>query len=327
MWSVLFCVDKDGAEIISGTSKMERVDDERWLPEPFDWDDYGDPIRSDDWINVPKGTIKKLIGRDLTWEDEPVEWFGDENKNTPEVTKTTHKIFKPFDKVWVKDGDKMFPDFYSYYNEESKLHVCIGGWGAEDYDIFPYEEHATETTEVKKVERIKEEKEIKPKKSEYADWKLLNHKYAVGEVVSVLDNGEYIIRAKNSWNFVLENVNDKNDIIKVEYANNGSEEPFVLKHGDEIFVSDDKNISTFVDLYQWKPIRFFGGTKMFEKHNGGRICCDKHRPLVYKYLIPKNHFYLFHSNESYENNIEKIKEMKNNIYTIDGDLILRKNVW
>ena len=24
-------------------------------------------------IQLPKGTIKKLIGRDLTWEDEPVE--------------------------------------------------------------------------------------------------------------------------------------------------------------------------------------------------------------------------------------------------------------
>ena len=24
-------------------------------------------------INLPKGTIKKLIGRDLTWEDNPVE--------------------------------------------------------------------------------------------------------------------------------------------------------------------------------------------------------------------------------------------------------------
>lgn len=29
---------------------------------------------ADDYsIILPKGTIKKLIGRDLTWEDEPVE--------------------------------------------------------------------------------------------------------------------------------------------------------------------------------------------------------------------------------------------------------------
>ena len=28
------------------------------------------------WMFVPKGTIKKLIGRDLTWEDEPVKYYG-----------------------------------------------------------------------------------------------------------------------------------------------------------------------------------------------------------------------------------------------------------
>ena len=29
---------------------------------------------SDSWfINLPKGLIAKLIGRELTWEDEPVE--------------------------------------------------------------------------------------------------------------------------------------------------------------------------------------------------------------------------------------------------------------
>ena len=25
------------------------------------------------WLVLPKGSIKKLIGRDLTWENEPVE--------------------------------------------------------------------------------------------------------------------------------------------------------------------------------------------------------------------------------------------------------------
>lgn len=25
------------------------------------------------WLVLPKGSIKKLIGRDLTWSDEPVE--------------------------------------------------------------------------------------------------------------------------------------------------------------------------------------------------------------------------------------------------------------
>lgn len=28
---------------------------------------------SDGYVMMPKGSIKKLIGRDLTWEDEPVE--------------------------------------------------------------------------------------------------------------------------------------------------------------------------------------------------------------------------------------------------------------
>ena len=27
----------------------------------------------DDWVSLPKGSIKKLIGRELSWEDEPVE--------------------------------------------------------------------------------------------------------------------------------------------------------------------------------------------------------------------------------------------------------------
>ena len=25
------------------------------------------------WMALPKGSIKKLIGKDLTWEDKPVE--------------------------------------------------------------------------------------------------------------------------------------------------------------------------------------------------------------------------------------------------------------
>lgn len=28
---------------------------------------------SDDCIELPQGSIKKLIGRDLTWDDDPVE--------------------------------------------------------------------------------------------------------------------------------------------------------------------------------------------------------------------------------------------------------------
>lgn len=35
------------------------------------WVDVKDP--EDTQISLPRGSIKKLIGRELTWEDEPVE--------------------------------------------------------------------------------------------------------------------------------------------------------------------------------------------------------------------------------------------------------------
>ena len=38
------------------------------------WTDRINSIRREDsGIDIPKGSIKKLIGRELTWEDEPVE--------------------------------------------------------------------------------------------------------------------------------------------------------------------------------------------------------------------------------------------------------------
>lgn len=39
------------------------------------WNDciYCDYVEFSTDIKLPKGSIKKLIGRDLTWEDEPVE--------------------------------------------------------------------------------------------------------------------------------------------------------------------------------------------------------------------------------------------------------------
>ena len=41
--------------------------------EPYRWNDsfWVEDIGDD--IYLPKGSIKKLIGRDLTWEDEPGE--------------------------------------------------------------------------------------------------------------------------------------------------------------------------------------------------------------------------------------------------------------
>lgn len=51
--------DKDGEEVIY-EKKPER---NGWFWDTFD----------DENVRLPDGTIKKLIGRELTWEDEPVE--------------------------------------------------------------------------------------------------------------------------------------------------------------------------------------------------------------------------------------------------------------
>lgn len=52
----VFC-DKIGEEYISRTEPF-RVEN-YWIGEPM--------------FHLPKGSIKKLIGRDLTWTDNPVE--------------------------------------------------------------------------------------------------------------------------------------------------------------------------------------------------------------------------------------------------------------
>lgn len=53
-------VNKNGKEVIFDF-KPERYNDFFWVV------DVGDDVY------LPKGSIKKLIGRDLTWEDNPVE--------------------------------------------------------------------------------------------------------------------------------------------------------------------------------------------------------------------------------------------------------------
>lgn len=53
-------VDKDESEFIYET-KPFRDEDREWC--------WGNMC----FIELPKGSIKKLIGRELTWNDEPVE--------------------------------------------------------------------------------------------------------------------------------------------------------------------------------------------------------------------------------------------------------------
>lgn len=65
-------VNKNGAEIISPI-KPER-DKVRWNCSADIWEGREDePIMVDYDVDLPKGTIMKLIGRNLTWEDAPVD--------------------------------------------------------------------------------------------------------------------------------------------------------------------------------------------------------------------------------------------------------------
>lgn len=61
-------VSKDGKEGIF-THKPTRVEK---LGLWYDEAEYGG-VFYDTEISLPKGTIKKLIGRELSWKDEPME--------------------------------------------------------------------------------------------------------------------------------------------------------------------------------------------------------------------------------------------------------------
>ena len=63
---------------------------------------------------------------------------------------TTHKAFKPFQKVLVRTASdkKWNPDFISYYDEDANKYYCIGLAYTSIEDILPYEsnEHLVGTT-------------------------------------------------------------------------------------------------------------------------------------------------------------------------------------
>lgn len=67
-------VDKYGNEEIHSVKPFRKK--HFWeIPYEKDYDDNGFPVcyYKGDCIQLPKGTIKKIIGRELTWNDEPVE--------------------------------------------------------------------------------------------------------------------------------------------------------------------------------------------------------------------------------------------------------------
>ena len=65
-------VHKSGSESIFAF-KPFRTDLILWEPEYWTDEGVGRYGNDDTDISLPKGTIKKLIGKDLTWEDNPVE--------------------------------------------------------------------------------------------------------------------------------------------------------------------------------------------------------------------------------------------------------------
>ena len=67
-------VNKDGSEVVSNTH-IKRFKD-YWVDEFFEHE-----FDTIDVVFLPKGSIKKLIGRELTWEDNPVE-FTEKNIDT-----------------------------------------------------------------------------------------------------------------------------------------------------------------------------------------------------------------------------------------------------
>ena len=71
---VYLAVNKDGSEVVSNT-RIKRFKD-YWVDEFFEHE-----FDTIDVVFLPKGSIKKLIGKELTWEDNPVE-FTEKNLDT-----------------------------------------------------------------------------------------------------------------------------------------------------------------------------------------------------------------------------------------------------
>lgn len=63
-------VDKNGGELIFRFEPERKLDTDYMARSYWGWYDLG----MDDWgLDLPKGSIKKLIGRELTWDDDPVK--------------------------------------------------------------------------------------------------------------------------------------------------------------------------------------------------------------------------------------------------------------
>ena len=56
-------IDQNGSEIVYECKPIRTEITHEWELEDYDHD----------YVRLPKGSIEKLIGHKLTWEDEPVE--------------------------------------------------------------------------------------------------------------------------------------------------------------------------------------------------------------------------------------------------------------
>lgn len=76
-------ISRDNQELIFDKKPEYDREEDCWRTTEGDilvYEDYADFSAGTKWeenffygIDLPKGSIRKLIGRELTWEDEPVE--------------------------------------------------------------------------------------------------------------------------------------------------------------------------------------------------------------------------------------------------------------
>lgn len=66
-------VNKDGSEIISRHEPERSIYDNEWVDLYEFVNCGGNPDEVEMQIELPKGTIKQLIGKELSWGDKPVE--------------------------------------------------------------------------------------------------------------------------------------------------------------------------------------------------------------------------------------------------------------
>lgn len=87
-------VNKDGVEFIYEEKPTRGKN--YWepaiigqMPSANDWGEEDYDNIYDDYVRLPKGYIKKLIGKGLSWEDEPVELEKDDSIDENQQGKTT----------------------------------------------------------------------------------------------------------------------------------------------------------------------------------------------------------------------------------------------